>query len=90
MTSQVGFRNRIDFENDVLKNQRRVKDDQVLYYNIKKYKQKGYFDILNGISEHITMVKLMDYPGNGYHDIIVVGYWIFDSNYEKSLVLNIE
>ena len=24
------------------------------------------------------------------HDISVVGYWIFDSNYEKALVLNRE
>ena len=32
----------------------------------------------------------MDYVGNANHDISVVGYWIFDSNYEKSLVLNIE
>ena len=30
----------------------------------------------------------MDYLVNTNHDISVVGYWIFDSNYEKSLVLN--
>ena len=30
----------------------------------------------------------MDSLGNVNHAISVVGYWIFDSNYEKSLVLN--
>ena len=30
----------------------------------------------------------MDSLGNVNHPISVVGYWIFGSNYEKSLVLN--
>ena len=50
----------------------------------------GSHDILTDISEYVTLVKLMDYLGNANHDISVVGYWIFDSNYEKSLVLNRE
>ena len=48
----------------------------------------GSYDILTDISEHVTLVQLMDYLGNVNHAISVVGYWIFDSNYEKSLVLN--
>ena len=32
----------------------------------------------------------MDSLGNVNHDISFVGYWIFDSNYGKSLVLNRE
>ena len=32
----------------------------------------------------------MDSLGNVNHDIGVVGYWIFDSNCEKALVLNRE
>ena len=32
----------------------------------------------------------MDSLGNVNHAISVVGYWIFDSNYEKELVLNRE
>ena len=32
----------------------------------------------------------MDYLGNVNHDISVVGYCIFYSNYERALVLNIE
>ena len=32
----------------------------------------------------------MDSLVNVNHAISVVGYWIFDSNYERALVLNIE
>ena len=46
--------------------------------------------ILTDISEHVTLVQLMDYLGNVNHVISVVGYWIFDSNYEKALLLNRE
>ena len=48
------------------------------------------YDILEDISEHVTLVQLMDYLGNVNHSISVVGYWIFDSNYEIALVLNRE
>ena len=86
----MGFKNRIDFTNAVLKNQNRVEGEQKLYYNMKMFKQKGYFNILNNISEHVTLVQLKNYLGNMNHSISVVGYWIFDSNYEKALVLNRE
>ena len=49
---------------------------------------RGYFYILTEISEHVTLVQLMDSLGNVNHAISVVGYWIFDSNYERALVLN--
>ena len=32
----------------------------------------------------------MDYFVNTNHSISVVGYWIFDSNYKRALVLNRE
>ena len=50
----------------------------------------GSFDILTDISEHFTLVKLMDYLGKVNHAISVSGYCIFDSNYERSLVINRE
>ena len=49
---------------------------------MRNYKTRGYFDRL------ADMVQLMDYFGNVNRAISVVGYWIFDSNYEKTLVLN--
>ena len=40
--------------------------------------------------ENVTLVQLMDYLGNVNHDISVFGYWIFESNYKRALVLNRE
>ena len=40
---------------------------------MRKYKKKGSYDILTDISEHINLVKLMDYLGNDNHDISVAG-----------------
>ena len=53
-----------------------------------KYKQTGPYDIMKDVSEIFTLVQLMDSLGIVNHDISVVEYWIFDSNYKKSLVLN--
>ena len=47
--------------------------------------KKVHFDILNDISENVTLVKLMESIGNVNHDISISGYWIIDSSYEKSL-----
>ena len=44
----------------------------------------GSFDIETDINEHVTLVQLMDSLGNVNNSISVVGYWIFDSNYEKT------
>ena len=48
------------------------------------------FDILNDISENFTFVQLMDSLGNLNHAIIILGHWIFDSKYKKSLCLTQE
>ena len=48
----------------------------------------GAYTIWEDISANVTLVQLMDSLGNVNHAISVVGNWIFDSNYEKALVLN--
>ena len=53
-----------------------------------KYKNKGSYDIMTDISEHVTLVLLMDSLVNVNHAISVVGYWIFDSNSKRALALN--
>ena len=85
MKSEVG--NRIDSENDILKKKRKEGETKV-HYNLIKYKNKGLYKILEDISENVTIVQLMDSLGNVNHAISVVGYWIFDSNLKKALVLN--
>ena len=46
------------------------------------------YNFLEYISANVTLVQLMYSLGNVNNDISVVGNWIFDSNYERSLVLN--
>ena len=80
--------NCIDFANAILKNEKKLKGEPRVYYNLRKYKKKGYCDILTNISENVTLVQLMDKLVNVNNAISVVGYWIFDSNYKKAIVLN--
>ena len=49
-----------------------------------------FYDILIDISEHVTLVQLMDSLGNVNHAISFVSYYMFESNYKKSLLLNIK
>ena len=57
-------------------------------YNLIKSKKKGPYKVLENISKHVNLVQLVDSLGNVNHAFSVVGNWIFDSNYEKALVLN--
>ena len=59
-----------------------------MHYSLVKYKKKGSYDIMTDISENVTLVKLMDYVVNVNNYISIVGYWIFESNYKRELVLN--
>ena len=76
--------NHIDFANDILKNKKTIKGEPTVYYSLRKYKKNGYYDILDDISEHVTLVQVMDSLGNVNHAISVIEYWIFDSNYKKN------
>ena len=75
--------------NCILKNET-IKGKPRVYYSLIIYKKKGYYGILNDRSENVTLFQLMDSLGNLNHAISVVRYWTFDSNNEKSLVLNRE
>ena len=70
-----------------MKNRRKIKVEQNLKYNLTVWQKNYDFDILNDISEDVNLVQSMDSLGNVNHAISVVGYWIFDSNYEKALCL---
>ena len=86
MRSEVG--NCIYFANDILKNEKIIKGELKVNYSLMKYKQTGSYDIMRDISENVTLFQLIDLLVNVNHYISVVGYWIFDSKYEKALVLN--
>ena len=57
---------------------------------MKIWNKNDDFDIINKISEYVTLVHLIDSLGNVNHAISIVGYWIFDSNYDKELFLTNE
>ena len=61
-----------------------------LIYNENKWVKKDTFDIQNYISENVTLMQLMDTLVNLIHAISTLGYWIFDSKYEKALHLKRE
>ena len=46
-------------------------------YKLEQWKKTGTFDILNNISEYVTLVQLMDSVVNANHKFSVVGEWIF-------------
>ena len=84
------FKSRIHFANYIMKKRRKIKGEQNLQYNLTIWKKNDDFDILNGISEYVTLVQLMESLVNLNHAISIVGYWIIDSNYEKALCLTQE
>ena len=73
-----------------MKNEKIIKAKPRAYYSLSKYKKKGSYDIMIDISEHVTLVQLIDSLGNVNNYISAIGYWIFDSSHDKSLVLNRE
>ena len=80
------YKNIIHFANANMKNRRRIKGEQNLRYNLTIWKLNDAFDILDDMSS-FSLVQIMDSLGNVNHTISIVGHWIFDSNYNKSLFL---
>ena len=84
--SEVG--NHIDFANEIMLKGKRNEGEARVHYKLIKYKKMGDYNILEDISADVTLVQLIDSLGNVNHAISVVGSWIFDSNYERALILN--
>ena len=80
--------NCINYANDIFKTKENNLGEVRVHYNLIKYKKKGEYKLLEDISANGTLVQFMDSLVNVNHAISVVGNWIFDSNYEKALVLN--
>ena len=52
--------NIIHFSNDIMKNRRKIKGEQNLRYNMKVWKKKYAFDIINDIIENFTLVQFLE------------------------------
>ena len=66
-----------------MKNRRKIKVEQNIRYNLTIWKKNDAFDILNDISEDVTLVQLMDSLVNEDHAISIVGHWISDYKNNK-------
>ena len=67
---------------------KRNKVETRVHYKLMKYKKIGEYEILEDISANVTLVQFMGSLVNVNHAISVVGSWIFDSEYERALILN--
>ena len=61
--------------------------DQHLRYKMFKFKKTGEFNILNHISDHVTLFQLIDAAGNANHVVSIIRCWIYYSNYKRELPL---
>ena len=71
----------IRFSNATIIDRSRNKVNQCLRYEIKQWKIKDSFDIINDISDNLNLVQLVDILVNFNHEVSIVKKWIFDSNY---------
>ena len=79
--------NRIHFPNSIVTKISKIECESNLRYNLKVWQKNNYFDVLNNVSFFVNLVQLMASLGNVNHVISIVEYWIFESNYNKSLCL---
>ena len=68
-------KNIIHFDNAIMTNKRKIAGEQNLRNNLTIWSGNDTFDILNDISENVTLVQLIDSLGNVNHAIIIVGHW---------------
>ena len=61
----------------------RNKGGECHHYKLKKTNKRVTFDIINDISEYITLVQLVDTVVNVNHAVSISGFWIYYLNYEK-------
>ena len=61
------YKDIIHFANTIMKNIRKKQGEHNLRYNLTIWRENDAFDILNDISENVTLIQLMDHiyiPGN--------------------------
>ena len=56
-------------------------------YSLEQGKLASTFDIINDMSEYVTLVQLVDNPVNLSYAVAIPGVWTFDANYKRYLTL---
>ena len=67
----VGYMNRIKFASDILTYPVRNKGNKRCHHKIVQWKNKGLFDILNDVSDHVTLFQQEDSAGNVNHSVSI-------------------
>ena len=80
-------KNIIHLYNAIMTNRREIKGKQNLRYNLIIWKLNDAFDILNDISDNVTLVQLVDLLRNVNRAVSIVGHFIFYFNYNKAIFL---
>ena len=78
MFESNGYTDRIVFENNIMVNMVQKEGEKWLCYTFKSWKQSELFDIINYISEYVTLVQLVDTVQNVSHAVSIAGTRIFD------------
>ena len=77
----------IKFANKIMTDSVRGKGDNHLRYKMVKWEKIGEFDILNDISDHVTLVQLIDTAVIVNNAVSVIGCWTYTSH-KKSTSFN--
>ena len=83
----IGFKNSIKFASNIITDCVRNKREQSCRYKLVKWDIKVLFDIFNDISNHVTLVQLIDTDDNINHAVSITVSWIYGSNYKRALPL---
>ena len=81
-----GYTDKIIFANHIMEYRVQNKGERRLCNTCKYWKNSVLFDILNDISEYVTVVQLLYKVGNVGHFVSIPRNWIFNSNSKKTSV----
>ena len=77
--------NRISFSTNILTDHVRNKRGQQFRYKVVQCNNKGLFDISNGITNCVILVKLKYSYVNVNHSVSITGSSVFEYNYKRAL-----
>ena len=83
---QKYFITRVNYANNIINDNVRNKCDQQYQYTLNNGYKRGTSDIIYNMSEHVTLVKLVDTLVNINHAISIYGVWIYAEN-DKNIFL---
>ena len=87
---EEGFVYIVSYSNSIMTDNVRNKFYEHRRYEVKKRKRRNDFDIINDMSEYLTLIQLMDNLGNVSHAVTMSGVWIFITNKKRDTPLIIE